>query len=322
MQVDVVFLLADPAARADLDRLGAADHVARGQVLLMRRILGHEPLALAVGQKAAFAPRAFGDQHARPVDPGGMELDELHVLERQPRAQDHAAAVAGAGVGGRARLIDAAAAARRNDGHFGAKPVDRTVFEAPGEQAPADAVVVHQQIEREVFDEEPRFVLQALLIERVQDRVARAVSRGAGPVGHVALGVLGRMPAEPPLVDLAGLVPAERHAEVLKLDDGVDRLAAHVGDGVLVAEPVRAPDRVEHVPAPVIVLNVPKSGADPALGRNRVAARREDLGDAGRVQAGRDHPERRPQSSAAGAQNDDVEFVVDDVVGVGHGSFR
>ena len=85
--MDVVPLLADPAALADLDRLGAADHVARGQVLLVRRILGHEPLALAVGEKAAFAARPFGDQDAGAVDAGGMELDEFHVLQRQPCAQ-------------------------------------------------------------------------------------------------------------------------------------------------------------------------------------------------------------------------------------------
>ena len=59
MQMDVILLLADAAALADFDRLGPTDHVARGQVLLARRILGHEPLALAVGQIAAFAARAL-----------------------------------------------------------------------------------------------------------------------------------------------------------------------------------------------------------------------------------------------------------------------
>ena len=41
----------------------------------------------------------------------------------------------------------------------------------------------------------------------------------------------------------AGLGAAERHAEMLELDDRRDRLAAQVFDRVLVAEPVGTPDR-------------------------------------------------------------------------------
>jgi hypothetical protein len=48
---------------------------------------------------AAFAARAFGDQAARAVDAGRVELHELHVLQRQAGAQHHGIAVAGAGVG-------------------------------------------------------------------------------------------------------------------------------------------------------------------------------------------------------------------------------
>ena len=58
----------------------------------------HEPLALGVGQVSALAARAFSDQHARAVDAGRVELDELHVLQRQAGAEHHRIAVAGAGV--------------------------------------------------------------------------------------------------------------------------------------------------------------------------------------------------------------------------------
>ena len=118
-------------------------------------------------------------------------------------------------------------------------------------------------------------VLQALLVQRVQDRVAGTVSRRAGPIGHVALGIFRRVAAEPPLVDLAGLGAAERHAEMLEFDDRIDRLAAHIGDRILVAEPVRAPDRIEHVPAPIVVFDISEGSADATLRRDRVAARRE-----------------------------------------------
>ena len=214
-------------------------------------------------------------RHAGAVDAGRVELDEFHVLQRQAGAQHHRIAVAGAGVRRGAGLVDPAASARRNDGHVGAEAVDRSVLETPGEQAAAGAVLVHQQVDGEILDEEARLVLEALLVERVQDRVAGAIRGGAGPIGHVALGIFGRVPAEAALIDRAGLGAAERHAEMLELDDRRDRLAAHVFDRVLVAEPVGAPDRVEHVPAPIVLFHIAERRADAALRGDGVAARRE-----------------------------------------------
>src|SRR6202161_3430708 len=97
-------------------------------------------------------------------------------------------------------------------------------------------------------------------------------SRCAVPISHVALGVIRRMTAEPPLVDLAFLGAAERDTEMLELDHRIDRLAAHIGDRALVAEPVGAADGIEHVPAPVVLLHVAERRADTALRRDRVAA--------------------------------------------------
>ncbi len=64
VQVDVVLVLADAAAFADLQRHRAADDVARGEILHRGRIALHEALALGVGQVTAFAARALGDQAA------------------------------------------------------------------------------------------------------------------------------------------------------------------------------------------------------------------------------------------------------------------
>ena len=60
---------------------------------------------------------------------------------------------------------------------------------------------------------------------------------------------------------------------------------------------------------------LPSAGGDPALRRDGMAAGREDLGDAGGLQAllGRAH--RRAQAGAAGADDDDVIDMVDDLVG-------
>ena len=141
-------------------------------------------------------------------------------------------------------------------------------------------------------------------------RSAAAQARIAG-----VLAVLRHVAAERALVDLALLGAAERHAEMFQLVDRRDRLAAHVFDGVLVAEPVRPLDGVVHVPAPVVLAHVAERGADAALRRHGVAARREHLGDAGGLQAGGAHAEGGAQAGPAGADHHHVVGVVDDVVG-------
>ena len=69
-----------------------------------------------------------------------MELDELHVLQRQPGAQHHGVAVAGAGVRRGAGEIGAAIAAGRQDRLVGAEAVDRAVLDAQRHDAAAGAV--------------------------------------------------------------------------------------------------------------------------------------------------------------------------------------
>ena len=53
--------------------------------LARRRVALHEALAFGIGEIAALAARALGDQHAGAVDSGRVELDELHVLQRRGR---------------------------------------------------------------------------------------------------------------------------------------------------------------------------------------------------------------------------------------------
>ena len=247
-----------------------------------------------------------------------MELDEFHILQWQPGAQYHGITVAGAGVRRCAGFVHPAAPASGDNRHVGAEAVNRSVLKTPGEQTTTGMVLVHQEVDSKVFDEESRLVLKALLVERVQDGVPGAVCSGARPIRHIALGIFRRVAAKPPLIDRARVGTAERYAEMLEFNDGWDCLAAHVGNRVLIAEPVGAPHRVEHVPAPIVLLHIAEGGADAALRSDRVAARRKDLGDASRVKAGRDHTERRPQSGAAGTEYDHIEGVIDDIVTIGH----
>ena len=312
----MVLLLADAAAFADLDRHRARDDVARGKVLGGGRVALHEALAFGIGEVAAFAARAFGDQAAGRIDAGRMELHELHVLERQAGAQHHRVAVAGADVRRGAGEIGAAVAAGRENRGLRAEAMDRAVVELERDHAAAAAVLVHDQVDREILDEEFRIVPQRLAIHRVQHGVAGAVGGRAGAL-RGALAVMRGHAAERALIDLAVFLAArERQAPVLQLVHGGRRVAAHVFDRVLVAEPVGALDGVVHVPAPVVLAHVAERGRDAALRRDRVRAGRKHLGDAGGAQAGFGAADDRAQARAAGADHHHVVGVILDRIGV------
>src|SRR5690606_36449717 len=101
----------DAPSLADLLVDALQDHIARGEVLHRRRVAFHEALAVVVAEDAALAAGALGDEDAEAVEARRVELDELHVLEREARAQGDRHAVAGAGVRVRGRLEGAAVAA-------------------------------------------------------------------------------------------------------------------------------------------------------------------------------------------------------------------
>ncbi len=243
-----------------------------------------------------------------------MELHELHVLERQPCAQHHGVAVAGAGMRAGAGEIGAAVAAGRQDRHVRAETVHRAVVELERDDAAAAARVVHDQVDGEIFDEELGGVTQRLAVHGVQHGVAGAVGGRAGALRD-ALAVVRRHAAERALVDLAILAARKRQAPMLQFVDRGGCIAAHVFDRVLVAEPVGALDGVVHMPAPVVRAHVAERGCDAALRRHRVRASREHLGDAGGPEAGFAAADDRAQSGAAGTDHDHVIAVILDRIG-------
>ena len=184
MQHDVVLVRAHTAAFIDLDRHGTADDIAACEVLGRRRKPFHETLALGIGQIAAFTACAFGDQHTGAINACRVELHELHVLERQAGAKRHRIAVTCAGMRRSAGEIDPAVTARRQNGLLAPEAVQRAVFHAQRDDTGAFAILVHQQIEREILDMEMRLVLQALLVKRMENGVSGAVGGGAGTACH------------------------------------------------------------------------------------------------------------------------------------------
>mmetsp|Transcript_21345 Transcript_21345/g.52551 ORF Transcript_21345/g.52551 Transcript_21345/m.52551 type:complete len:368 (+) Transcript_21345:832-1935(+) len=320
VEVDVVFFGAYAAALADLHGHRTRHDVARREVLRGRRVALHEPLAVGVAQHAALAAAAFRDEAARAVDPRGVELHELEVLLRQPRAGDHGVAVAGAGVGGGGGEVAAAVAAGREDGGVRAEAVESAVLEAQREHAEAFAGGgVNEEVEGKVFDEEVGVVLEGLPVEGVEERVAGAVGGGGAAVRLPAFSKVEGLPAKGALVDLALLVAGEGDAVLFELDHGLRGLAAHVVNRVLVTKPVAPLHGVVHVPPPVVLRPVPQRGVNAALRGDGVAPRREQLRDARGLEPGLAQPDHRAQAGTAGAHDDGVVRVVDDGVGGGLG---
>src|SRR3546814_18075324 len=120
-----------------------------------------------------------------------MELHEFHVLQWQASAQHHAAAVSSARMRGRRGEIAATIAAGCQNDIMCAETMDRTVLHAERDHTPAYAIF-HDEIEREIFDEELGVVFQALLIKRVQQGGAGAVGSGAGALRSSDEGRVGK----------------------------------------------------------------------------------------------------------------------------------
>ena len=180
VEQDVVLVRAGAAALAHLGGHRAGHDVARREVLDGRRVALHEPLAVGVAQDAALAAGGLGQQDAQPGQAGRVELEELHVLQRQALAPDDAHAVAGQGVRVGRGLEDLAEPAGGEHDRLGVEDVDLAGGQLVGDRRPDDAAPSgQQQVEHVELVEELDALLDAVLVERLQDHVAGAVGREA-----------------------------------------------------------------------------------------------------------------------------------------------
>lgn len=310
VEVDVVALGTAAAALADLRVDGAGHDVTGREVLHDRRVLLHEALAVLVAEDAALTAGALRQQDAHAPDAGRVELEELHVLQRQPATVDGRLAVTGQGVRVRRHLEELAGAAGRVDHGLRLEDVDLTGGEFVRDDAGRllDAVDLGDQLVQDVeLVEELHAVLDAVLVQRLEDHVAGAVGRVAGAADR-GLAVVPAVTAEAALVDRAVRGAVERQAHLLQVEDGVDGLLRQDLGGVLVDQVVTALDRVEGVPLPVVLLHVGERGGHAALRGARVGAGGVQLGQHGGAAALR-RLDGRAHTGAAGADDDGVVLV-------------
>ena len=118
----------------------------------------------------------------------------------------------------------------------------------------------------------------------MQHGVTCAVSGCTGALNGLFAVVCG-VAAKRTLVNGAVGVAVKRHAHVLKVVDDLGRFAAHEFNGVLVAEPVGAFNRVIEVVVPVVFRHIAQRGANTALRCHGMGACGEYFGQNGHVQA-------------------------------------
>lgn len=298
------------AALTDLRVDGAGHDVTGREVLHDGRVLLHEALAVLVTEDAALTAGALREKDAHAPDAGRVELEELHVLQRQPAPVAGRLAVTGQGVRVRRHLEELAGAARGVDDRLGLEDVDlagrQLVRDDTGRVL--DAVDLGDQLVQDVeLVEELHALLHAVLVQRLKDHVAGAVRGVAGPADR-GLAVVARVTAEAALVDGAVRGAVERQAHLLQVEDGVDGLLREDLGGVLVDQVVTALDRVEGVPLPVVLLHVGERGGHAALRRARVGAGGVELRQDGGAAALR-RLDGRAHARAAGADDDGVVLV-------------
>ena len=139
--------------------------------------------------------------------------------------------------------------------------VHPSAHDVPREHADT-AAAVEREVEGEELLVDGHLVLQELLVEHVDQHVARDV--GGVDRARSARG------AEWALRDAAVGEAREHRAHVLELVDVARRLGAHDLDRVLVAQVVRPLDRVERVDLRTVLRGVAERGVDAALRRARV----------------------------------------------------
>ncbi len=315
MQIDVVLVLANAATSADFHGHAARDNVTRSKILGGRRITLHEALTFGIDEIAAFTACAFSNQATCAINTGWVELNKFHILKWQTSTCRHTATVTGAGVSRSSRKIGTSVTTGRQNHHLGGKAMDRTVVEVPGNNTGADAVS-HDQIERKIFDEKLRIILKRLAIKRVQDGVAGTVSSSAGALYRRTITKVLHVATEWALINLTFFGTRERNAVMFQLIDRGRRFTRQIFHGISIAQPVRSLNGIVHVPLPAIRTHILERSRNTTLRRNRMGARRENLGDASRLQTLFGHAKRCTQSGTTGTNDDDIELVIDERIGL------
>jgi hypothetical protein len=192
--------------------------------------------------------------------------------------------------------------------------VDSSVLHVEANNSDASARFVHQQVKSEIFNEESGVESKRSTVQSVQHCVSSSIGGGCAAVSLATFSVLERLASERSLVDLTILRSGKGKTVRLQLENGSRSLSAHVVNGVLVTKPVGALDSVVHVPLPIILSHISKSGIDTTLGSNSVGSGREQLGDASGLESLLSAAHSSSKAGTSSSYYDSIVRLIDNVV--------
>lgn len=158
----------------------------------------------------------LSDEASSSINARWVELDEFEILQGQTCTSDHSVTITSASVCTCTAEISATVTTGRKNGLVGTETVKSAVFHVESNNADTLAVL-HNQVEREVLNEEVGVVPKRLAIKRVEKSMTGSVSGGSTSVCLTTLSIFERLATECTLVDLALLSSRERNTEVLEL---------------------------------------------------------------------------------------------------------
>jgi hypothetical protein len=240
-----------------------------------------------------------------------VELEELHVFERQTLAPDDPDAVTGESVGIGCRLEDLAETTGRKNDRLALEHVQVARGQFVRDDTRGDVLAIdlrHDHVEHVVLVEEVDAEANAVLEQRLKDHVPGAIGRVTGTANR-RRSMLASVTTETALVDLAFRRSVERQPHVLEVEDGIDGLFGEDLRGILIDQVVATLDGVVSVPLPVVLFDIGEGRSHAALCRASVGASRVELGDDGGVGV-RSGFDCRAHPSTTGAHDDDVVLVI------------
>lgn len=199
LEEDVVLLLTNTTAVADLHGHGSGNNVTGSEILGGRSITLHETLTLRVEEVTTLTTGTLSDQAASAVDTGRVELDELEILVGETSASNHGHTVTSASVSRCAAEVGTSVTTGGENGVVGKESVEGTVFLVVGKDTTA-LTILHDEVKSEELDEVVGVVAQRLAIEGVQKSVAGSVSGSAAAVSLTTLAVVAGLATKSTLV--------------------------------------------------------------------------------------------------------------------------
>ncbi len=237
-----------------------------------------------------------------------MVLDKFHVLQRRARSVGQRHAIPGLDVGIGGKRKNASAPSGAEDYGTSGDRLDLSGYQFDRHDALNPAVVHEQPSHEPLVIAGNRIVFERGLKQSVQHVEAGLV--GGEPRAHLLHA------AESAHGDVSIRIAAPGAAPVFQPEQFLGRLLDENLDGVLIAQPIAARDRV----VSMLVESVPRldDTSSASLGRNRMAAHGIDLRDNCHAEFGTDLGNSDSRSEACPASTDEQNVVVCNV----HGSWR